>query len=63
MARTLTRSGHYDPDQPRAADGRWVTVSSAILKRGGRFRVALTQTGLYRVRSGDAASPAVRVRG
>jgi stage II sporulation protein D len=45
----------------RREGARWVPVTSATIGRGGRFRVALTETGLYRVRSRDAASPAVRI--
>jgi stage II sporulation protein D len=43
-------------------DGRWQTVTSTIVRRGGRYRAAVARGGTYRaVFSGDAG-PAIRVR-
>ena len=42
--------------------GKWVTVSSAVIRSRGRFRVAVTRKGRYRVRLGAAVTPSVRIR-
>jgi len=44
-------------------DGRrWRRVEVARTGRRGRYRVSLARSGVYRVRRGDVAGPAVRVR-
>ena len=45
----------------RRDHGRWVTVGSTRLRRGGRYSQSVTQPGLYRVRYHDETGPAVRV--
>jgi len=45
----------------RRDEGRWVTVGSTRLRRGGRYSQSVTQPGLYRVRYHDETGPAVRV--
>jgi stage II sporulation protein D len=42
--------------------GRWATVASTVVRRGGKYRAAVAAPGTYRaVFSGDAG-PAIRVR-
>jgi stage II sporulation protein D len=45
----------------RRRRGRWVRVGTARTGRGGRYSVDVPRRGLYRVRSGSVAGPAVRV--
>ena len=42
--------------------GRWRRVSSIATTRTGRYRTTLGVSGIYRVRAGSVAGPAVRVR-
>jgi stage II sporulation protein D len=46
----------------RGADGRFQTVTRAETSRSGRYRVALSRPGVYRVRCGAVKGPPVRVR-
>jgi stage II sporulation protein D len=46
----------------RRDGGRWVTVGTAAVRRGGSYRAAVARAGLYRVRYHDENGPAVRVR-
>jgi SpoIID/LytB domain protein len=46
----------------RLVDGRWGSVTSAIVGRGGRYRAAVTAGGTYRVRYKGDAGPAVHIR-
>ena len=46
----------------RLTGGRWVRVDEARAGHGGRYRVGLPATGLYRVVHRGDAGPAVRVR-
>jgi stage II sporulation protein D len=41
---------------------RWVTATDAHVLRGGRYSVAVSGPGVYRVVYGQAVGPAVRVR-
>ncbi len=45
----------------RRDNGRWVTVGSTRLRRGGRYSAAVSSPGVYRVRYHDETGPAVRV--
>jgi hypothetical protein len=45
----------------RRAGGRFRTVTWAHTSRSGRYRIALSGAGVYRVRYGAVAGPAVRV--
>jgi stage II sporulation protein D len=45
----------------RRDGGRWVTVGSTRLRRGGRYSQAVSAAGVYRVRYHDETGPAVRV--
>jgi hypothetical protein len=47
--------------QRRAGD-RWRTLRLVQTTASGRYRVEIGRAGLYRVRSGTVAGPAVRVR-
>ena len=46
----------------RGADGGWHRVQRARTSRAGRYRVALTRSGVYRVTYGPVKGPAVRLR-
>jgi stage II sporulation protein D len=46
----------------RRAGERWRKVTRIRTTRSGRYRVSLGRAGIYRVRSGKVAGPAVRVR-
>ena len=46
----------------RRVGGRWRTAGRIATTAGGRYRAALAAKGVYRVRSGAVAGPAVRVR-
>jgi stage II sporulation protein D len=46
----------------RRDNGRWLTVGSTRLRRGGRYSAAVASAGVYRVRYHDETGPAVRVR-
>jgi SpoIID/LytB domain protein len=46
----------------RRGGGRWVTVGSTRLRRGGRYSAPVTSPGLYRVRYHDETGSAVRIR-
>ncbi|MEO8687437.1 MAG: SpoIID/LytB domain-containing protein [Solirubrobacteraceae bacterium] len=46
----------------RRDNGRWITVGSTRLRRGGRYSASVASPGLYRVRYHDETGPAVRVR-
>jgi stage II sporulation protein D len=48
--------------QQRHDRGRWVTVGSTRVRRGGRYSKAVSSPGIYRVRYHDETGPAVRVR-
>jgi hypothetical protein len=41
---------------------RWQTVASTIVRRGGRYRAAVAQPGVYRAVFAGEAGPAVRIR-
>jgi stage II sporulation protein D len=43
-------------------DGRWRSAGSTRVRRGGSYTVAVARRGLYRVRSGSAIGPNVRIR-
>jgi stage II sporulation protein D len=47
----------------RRRHGRWARVASVRTTTRGRYRTAVVGSGVYRVRSGGVAGPAVRVRG
>ena len=62
-------AGVFDPAPPsrsllveRRVGGRWLLAGRIATSRGGRYRAALAQTGVYRVRAGAVAGPAVPVR-
>ena len=42
--------------------GRWVTVGTTRVRRGGRYSHDVTAPGVYRLRYHDENGPAVRVR-
>jgi hypothetical protein len=42
--------------------GRWDTVASTIVRRGGGYRAAVARTGTYRAVFAGEAGPAIRVR-
>jgi len=46
----------------RRLDGRWRRVGRARTSRKGRYRTSVPARGVYRVRSGGNAGPAVRVK-
>jgi stage II sporulation protein D len=46
----------------RRVDGRWLEVRTIRMGAHGRYRADLGRAGVYRVRSGVIAGPAVRVR-
>jgi stage II sporulation protein D len=46
----------------RRVDGRFLGVARAHTSRSGRYRVALSRAGVYRVRHGAVTGPPVRVR-
>ncbi len=46
----------------RRARGRWHLAGRIATSPGGRYRASLVARGVYRVRSGGVAGPAVRVR-
>jgi stage II sporulation protein D len=46
----------------RRVRGRWVRVAVVRTSRAGGFRAELRRAGLYRVRAGDVAGAAVRVK-
>ncbi len=46
----------------RRVRGAWTLAGRVTTSAGGRYRAALTAKGVYRVRSGAVAGPAVRVR-
>ena len=61
--------GRFDPAPRRKRivaerrDGhRWRRAAVASISRAGRYRVAVAQTGVYRVRAGRIAGPSVRIR-
>jgi hypothetical protein len=54
------RAGGEVVVQRRTATG-WSDVEAALLDTGGFYRVTVRASGLYRVRSGTVAGPAVRV--
>ena len=62
--------GSVDPGKPggklivekRDRRGRWHRATVGSTGAAGRYRVALDRPGTYRVKSGGAAGPAVRVR-
>jgi len=72
LPRTPARllSGRFQPAprkrvlrvERRVGDGRFRKITRAQTTRSGRYRVALTQAGAYRVRYGAVKGPAVRVR-
>lgn len=63
-------SGTFDPAPrhlmllvERRSGRRWTRVGEVQTDGGGRYATTLSTTGLYRVRSGNVAGPAVEVRG
>jgi stage II sporulation protein D len=46
----------------RRSGGRWRTIERVTTSRLGRYRVELERAGLYRVKGGSVAGPAVRMR-
>jgi stage II sporulation protein D len=46
----------------RRVDGRFIGVAPTHTSRSGRYRVALSRAGVYRVRHGAVTGPPVRVR-
>jgi stage II sporulation protein D len=46
----------------RRVDGRWQRVTSVRTSSSGAYRLSIERAGVYRVRSGSVAGPAVRVR-
>jgi len=46
----------------RRVDGRFRGIGRAHTSRSGRYRIALSRAGVYRVRYGTVAGPTVRVR-
>jgi stage II sporulation protein D len=46
----------------RSAAGAWRTVGSTVTTARGRYRATVSAAGVYRVRSGGVAGPAVRIR-
>jgi stage II sporulation protein D len=47
----------------RRRHGRWSGVARVRTTAHGRYRAAVARAGVYRVRAGGVAGPAVRVRG
>jgi hypothetical protein len=45
----------------RLAGGRWVGIGATRIGRGGRYHAPVTRKGVYRIRFGGAAGPAVRI--
>jgi len=45
----------------RKAGERWKPVRKTRTTKAGRYRVKLARTGVYRVRNGSVAGPAVRL--
>jgi hypothetical protein len=68
-ARLLALAGEFQPAprgrrlavQRRTASG-WRTVGHVRTHRGGRYRATLARPGIFRVKGGSVAGPAVRVR-
>lgn len=65
----LVLEGSFDPAPPgrrlrveRREGGAWRPATTARTGRGGRYRVEVPGAGVYRVRAGDVAGPAVSVR-
>jgi stage II sporulation protein D len=46
----------------RRVDGRFLEVARTHTSRSGRYRVALSRAGVYRVRHGAVTGPPVRTR-
>ncbi len=46
----------------RRSGDRWIGVATTRTERTGRYRVGVPEAGVYRVRAGAIAGPAVRVR-
>ena len=61
-ARAARAAGARVTLQQRRDRGRWVTVGSTRVRRGGRYSKAVASPGVYRVRYHDETGPAVRVR-
>ncbi|MFN2616568.1 MAG: SpoIID/LytB domain-containing protein [Thermoleophilaceae bacterium] len=68
-ARRLSLVGVFDPAPSgrrlvveRRRGGHWRRVRAVRTSRGGRYRATIRVRGLYRVRAGGVAGPAVRVR-
>jgi stage II sporulation protein D len=66
----LEIAGTFDPAPKgrrllveRRRGGHWARVARVVTSGRGRYRAAVDGTGVYRVRSGGVAGPAVRVRG
>jgi stage II sporulation protein D len=47
----------------RRVKGAWERVSQLTTTAGGRYRTTLSTAGTYRVRAGNVAGPAVRIKG
>jgi len=43
-------------------DGRWATVASTVVRRGGRYTAAVAAAGTYRVVFSGDAGPSIRIR-
>jgi SpoIID/LytB domain protein len=48
--------------QVRNAAGRWDTVTSTVVRRGGRYRAEVARAGTYRAVFSGEAGPGIRVR-
>ena len=46
----------------RRRDGRWRSTATVATTARGRYRARVAATGVYRVRAGDVAGPAIRIR-
>ena len=46
----------------RRKRGRWTRVARLHTSARGRYRTTLSTAGVYRVRAGSVAGPAVRIR-
>jgi stage II sporulation protein D len=62
-------AGQFQPAPPKRVlriehrvDGRFIGVAPTHTSRSGRYRVALSRAGVYRVRHGAVTGPPVRVR-
>ena len=62
-------AGHFDPAPrggrlvlERRRGGRWQRVRETLTSADGRYRARVPARGVYRVRAGAVAGPAVRVR-